>query len=181
MASSARKLLTHFVWVVLLLPSGHAFSQSTASAVDSAEQSFRYISSVLNTFQTTGRLVNNPGIDGADLEAFVAVLVDYRQQFSAGFNVNSAMCQFYLDPENGRMTLAEKAEIAFSFLADLEDRRVKYLTVSRDFQDTIENEFGSLVLEKIQQLKLTAVSNQQLPTSVFDEAAVIGFIDSACV
>lgn len=150
------------------------------AAIESARQSFSYIASTLNTFHGTGRLVNNPGIDGADLEAFIDLLGAYREDFSAGFSLDSAMCQFYLDPENGRMTLEEKAEIAFSFLASLNSRLGRFVNVDVDFQQRLESEFGSLILDKIQQQKLTSVSNQQLPTSGFDEAAVIAFIDSAC-
>ena len=39
--------------------------------ITDAEQTYSYIASTLNTFRTTGRLVNNPGIDGSDLEAFL--------------------------------------------------------------------------------------------------------------
>ena len=36
--------------------------------ITDAEQTYSYISSTLNTFRTTGRLVSNPGVDGSDLE-----------------------------------------------------------------------------------------------------------------
>lgn len=165
---------------LLLLLSSPANSQSDPAAIESAQQSFKYIISTLNTFHSTGRLVNNPGIDGADLEAFIDVLDAYREEFSFGFNLNSAMCQFYINPENGRMTLEEKAEIAFSFLANLKSRVDRYVGVDSHFQQALKNEFGSLILDQIQRQRETAVSNQQLPTSSFGEAAAIGFIDSAC-
>ena len=168
------------VKVTLLLSSSSANSQSAPVAVESAQHSFNYIISTLNTFHSTGRLVNNPGIDGADLEAFIDVLDAYREEFSFGFNLDSAMCQFYLNPENGRMTLEEKTDIAFSFLANLKSRLERYVGVDRDFQQTLKNEFGSLILSQIQRQSVTAVSNQQLPASSFGEAAVIGFVDSAC-
>jgi len=165
---------------LLLLLSSSANSQSVPAAIESAQRSFNYIISTLNTFHSTGRLVNNPGIDGADLEAFIDVLDAYREEFSVGFNLDSAMCQFYLNPENGRMTLEKKVEIAFSFLANLKNRLDRYVGVDRDFQQTLKNEFGGLILDQIQRQRIKAISNQQLPTSSFGEAAVIGFIDSAC-
>jgi hypothetical protein len=163
-----------------LFLSSPANSQSTQAAIESARQSFAYITSTLNVFNSTGRLVNNPGIDGADLEAFIDVLDTYREQFSSSFNLDSAMCQFYLDSANARMSLEQKAEIAFSFLSDLTDRLDRFEGIDADFQETLESEFGSLILEQIKRQKLTVVSNQQLPTSGFGEAAVIAFIDSAC-
>ena len=163
-----------------LLLSSPANSQSAQAGIESARQSFTYITSTLNAFNSTGRLVKNPGIDGADLEAFIDVLDIYREQFSSSFNLDSSMCQFYLDSENARMSLEEKAKIAFSFLADLTSRLDRFEGVDADFQKTLEVEFGSLILEQIRRQKLTVVSHQQLPTSDFGEAAVITFIDSAC-
>lgn len=154
---------------------------SAQSTIESAEQSFRYITSTLQTFRNTGRLVNNPGIDGADLEAFIDLLDFYQQQFSSGFNRDSAMCQFYLDPENGRMTIEERAEISFSLLRDLDDRIARYVSVDEEFQNEIADEFGTFLLDNINEQKTESVANQQLPASQFDEAAMISFIDSACI
>jgi hypothetical protein len=53
--------------------------------------------------------------------------------------------------------------------------------VDAEFQDTIEYEFGRILLNNINQQKLSSSSNQRLPTLEFDEAAVISFIDSVCV
>ena len=157
-------------------------SESTIAGdeLKSAGASFRYINSTLQTFSTTGRLVKNPGIDGADLEAYLEYLQFFYDEFSSGFNRNSAMCRFYMDPENGRMTLEEKAELSFSFLRSLEDRVARYLAIDREFQTTIEDQFGSILLRNINEAKVGAVSNQRLPSTNFDEAAVISFIDSVC-
>ena len=146
----------------------------------SADASFRYINSTLQTFSATGRLVNNPGIDGADLEAYLEYLQFFYDEFGSGFNRNSAMCRFYMDPENSRMTLEEKAELSFSFLRSLEDRVARYIVTDREFQITIEDQFGSILLRNINEAKIEAVSNQRLPSTSFDEAAVINFIDSVC-
>ncbi|MFK7864198.1 MAG: hypothetical protein AB8B95_08250 [Pseudohongiellaceae bacterium] len=167
--------------VCALLFNGSAFSQSEPLEVESAMQTYRYLTSTLRMFTNTGRLLNNPGIDGSDLEPFVDMLVLYRGHFDANFSINSAMCQFYLNPENGRMTLEEKAEIALSFLPSLDVRILRYVEIDSDFKRTMELEFGGLVLEKIEDLKKTVESSQQLPTSNFNEAAAVTFIDSACV
>ncbi|MBS24961.1 MAG: hypothetical protein CMQ28_04900 [Gammaproteobacteria bacterium] len=137
--------------------------------------------STLRTFRETGRLVNNPGVDGSDLEAFIELLDFYYDQFSSGFNSDSAMCRFYRDPDNGRMTIEERAEISFSLLRELPDRIERYITVDEDFQNELADEFGTFLLDNINQIKIASLSNQQLPSSEFDEAAVISFIDSACI
>lgn len=156
-------------------------SSIAQSAIASAEASFSYIASTLQTFRNTGRLVNNPGIDGADLEAFIDLLEFYYDEFSRGFNRDSAMCQFYLDPENGRMTIEDKAALSFSFLRDLDDRVELYMSVDEEFQNQVVDEFGSFLLDKINADKLESSNSQRLPASEFDEAAIISFIDSMCI
>ncbi|MFT4861190.1 MAG: hypothetical protein ACI95C_000391 [Pseudohongiellaceae bacterium] len=155
-------------------------SLSVAQSIDSADESFAYIKSTLDTFNGTGRLVKNPGIDGADLEAFIAVLNEFDAAFREEFSQTSAMCRFYLDPNNARLTIQERAEIAFSTLSDLDRRVTKFKTVSQEFASAIQDEFGRIVLENIQEFEKTAVSYLHLPSSNFDEAAQISFIDGAC-
>lgn len=149
-------------------------------SIASAESSFKYIANTLDTFRGTGRLVNNPGIDGADLEPFIEYLQDFYQQFSQSFNSDSAMCRFYRDPENGRMTIAERAELSFSYLRALEARVDRFVSIDEEFQDVLEEQFGSILLRNITALKVDSISNQQLPASDFDEAAMIGFLDTMC-
>ncbi len=153
----------------------------TQSDLTGAETSFLYIASTLQSFRNTGRLVNNPGIDGADLEAFLDLLEMYYQEFTNNFGSNSAMCRFYMDPENGRMEIEEKARLSFSFLPELEDRIKYYLVVDSQFQENLETEFGSILQANVNQQKLSSRSNQRLPSSEFEEAAVINFLDSACI
>lgn len=173
-----RNLAKFLVSLLIAIHSSWAIGQSN---LESAETSFKYIANTLQTFRTTGRLVNNPGIDGADLEAYIALLDTFYEEFSRGFTGNSAMCQFYFDPENGIMTIEEKAELSFSFLRSLEDRIKRYIAIDHEFQAMVEQEFGSYLMRNINDAKVTAVSNQRLPSTEFDEAAVISFIDTMCI
>ena len=168
---------TMLVFCLTLQPAAAADS---GVSISNAEASFRYIASTLRRFHDSGRLVNNPGIDGADLEEYFSLLRDFYTRFSQDFGADSAMCQFYTDPENSRMTIADRAELGFSFLLELDDRVVRYLQVERDFQEAVEREFGSILLSNINNAKGDTVSNQRLPTSEFDEAARINFADTAC-
>jgi hypothetical protein len=166
--------------LAVLVPHGALAAQQGQSGVSSAEASFGYINTTLQVFRNTGRLPNNPGIDGADLEAFIDLLQVYYQQFSRDFNRNSAMCTFYMDPENGRMTIEDRAELSFSFLPDLDTRIQRYLAIDAEFQQMLIDEFGSLLLANINRLKLETRSNQRLPVANYDESAVISFLDSVC-
>ena len=148
--------------------------------VSDAEQTFAYISSTLNTFKTTGRLVNNPGIDGSDLESFIDLLEYYFAEFSDDFNAESEMCGYYLNPENSRMAVEEKAQISFSFLNSLEARIEKFLAVNEDFQEELAEDFGTFLLDNVNKLKPQSVSQLRLPSSLFEEAAAINFLDSYC-
>ena len=170
-----------YLFLIFLVTIAFPLHSHSQSSIESAEASFRYVHSTLSTFRDTGRLVNNPGVDGSDLEAFIELLDFYYEQFSSGFNSDSAMCRFYRDPDNGRMTIEERAEISFSLLWELPDRIERYITVDEDFQNELADEFGTFLLDNINQIKIDSLSNQQLPLSEFDEAAVISFIDSACI
>ena len=151
-----------------------------ADDIEDAEASFNYISSTLQTFRGSGRLVNNPGIDGSDLEHFIALLDEAQLSFSQRFNSESAMCRFYRDPENSRMTIEDRAELSISFLRDLADRVTLYISANAEFEEAVEDQFGRIVLDSINAIKFDSVSNQRLPSSAFDEAATINFLDSMC-
>ncbi len=150
------------------------------SAVNDAEQSFNYISSTLNAFQASGRLVNNPGIDGSDLEAYLDLLRYYYDEFSRDFNRDSPMCDFYRDPDNSRMTIEKKAEISFNILSDLDKRVDHYIVTNDSFQNQLADEFGTFLLDNVVELKAQSTTSHGLPASVVDEAGMISFVDSAC-
>jgi hypothetical protein len=65
-------------------------------------------------------------------------------------------------------------------LRDLPARLDRYISIDQDFQDEVEIQFGSILKDNINVIKLDAVSNQRLPASEFDEAAKINFADTAC-
>ena len=50
---------------------------------------YSYVRDTLNTFEKTGRLEPNPGIDGADIEAFIALLERSLAMFDA---IESGKC-----------------------------------------------------------------------------------------
>lgn len=172
------KIQLLFVMFLMLFSIQGVMAQESPA---SAESSFKYIANTLDKFHGTGRLVNNPGIDGADLEPFIEYLQDFYQQFSQSFNSDSAMCSFYRDPENGRMTIAERAELSFSYLRALDARVDRFIAIDEEFQNMLEKQFGSIVLANITAIKADSISNQQLPAAEFDEAAMINFLDTMCI
>ena len=78
------------------------------------------------------------------------------------------------------MTIEERAELSISFLRDLADRITLYISVNVEFKDNVDDQFGRIVLDYINVIKVESVSNQRLPSSAFDEAATINFLDSMC-
>lgn len=148
--------------------------------MSSAEASFAWIASTLQTFHRTGRLANNPGIDGADMEQFLELLETYYAEFRRDFGPDSSVCSFYLDPQNGRMTIEDRAELSFSMLPNLEMRNTRYLAVDAAFQEAVETHFGSRLLASINAAKSSARSNQRLPTANFEQSVIINFLDTNC-
>lgn len=175
-----RNHLTRLAGLIVLLGLG-GFSAAQDEGIASAEQSFHYLAATLQTFRNSGRLVNNPGIDGADFEHFIELLEEFHSRFLSGIGPDSALCRFYRDPENGRMTIEERAEIAYGFLPSLENRLRRYLEIDAAFQQAVANSFGTRVLDRINQIKTESVSNQMLPTWEYDEAARINFADGMCI
>ena len=173
-------LLSKLAGVLVLLCLGSiAVAQDDGAA--SAEQSFYYLAATLQAFRNSGRLVNNPGIDGADFEHFMELLEEYHGRFLRDIGPESPLCSFYRDPENGRMTIEERAEIAYSFLPSLENRLRRYIEIDAAFQEEVAKSFGTRVLDRINQIRSESVSNQILPTWEFDEAARIAFADGMCI
>ncbi|PCJ27560.1 MAG: hypothetical protein COA96_03405 [SAR86 cluster bacterium] len=154
--------------------------QAQEKIVD-ADSSFKYIATTLQTFRGTGRLVDNPGIDGSDLEYFILLLEEFYQQFSRSFNGESAMCQFYRDPENSRMTIEERAELSFSYLGSLSNRINRFTKTNEEFQEQVEEQFGTILLNNIISLKVSSISYQELPSQEFNESERISFLDSECI
>lgn len=166
------------IGLVVLLP--WSVPSAGQSALASAESSFAYIASSLQTFQRTGRLADNPGIDGADLEFFIDLLETWYGEFRRNFGPASVTCAFYMDPANGRMTIEERAQLSFGMLPDLEARNARYIAVDREFQADVVAHFGSLLLRNINDAKTAARSNQRLPTANFEQSVIINFLDTAC-
>ena len=78
------------------------------------------------------------------------------------------------------MTIEDRAELSISFLRDLADRVTLYISANAEFEEAVEDQFGRIVLDTINAIKFDSVSNQRLPSSAFDEAATINFLDSMC-
>tara|TARA_B100000945_G_C20330372_1_gene572089 strand:+ start:389 stop:916 length:528 start_codon:yes stop_codon:yes gene_type:complete len=169
-----------FIALLVLLVGSISISNAQTEIID-AEQTYSYISSTLYTFKTTGRLVNNPGVDGSDLESFLELLEFYSDEFSDEFNSESPMCEFYLNPENSRMTIEERAQVSFSFLRSLDERVEHYLFVNGNFQEELAEKFGTFLLDNINQAKKQSASHLRLPSASFDEAAAVNFLDSTCL
>ena len=173
--------MKQFKLLVLILPV--LIFGSGLAQIDngSAESTFKYLANTLQVYRTTGRIAVGLGLDGADYEHFLAIVEGAYEEFSRDFSSDSAMCQFYLDPENFRMTIEGRAELSFSFLGDLDVQATRYRQIDDDFLNLIEREFGTILLEDLLAAKAQAVSNHRLPSSSFDEAAVINFADTACI
>ena len=169
-----------FIALLVLLVGSISISNAQTEIID-AEQTYSYISSTLYTFKTTGRLVDNPGVDGSDLESFLELLEFYSDEFSDEFNSDSSICEFYLNPENSRMTIEERAQVSFSFLRSLDERVEHYLFVNGNFQEELAEEFGTFLLDNINQAKKQLASHLRLPSASFDEAAAVNFLDSTCL
>ena len=65
--------------------------------------------------------------------------------------------------------------------SEIDEIRLMFDKVNKDFKEELADEFGTFLLYNINQVKKQSVSHQRLPSSLFDEAAVISFLDSMCI
>jgi len=164
----------------ILLPLSQSLSAAEpAQEIADAEASFHFIVTTLQT-RSEDSLPSGLGIDATDHARFVALLEVTYQGFSRDFNSESAMCRFYRDPENARMTIEERADLSRLYLRDLDARLERIVAANAAFKNALVEQFGSELLADINVAKQSAVSNQRLPTSRFDEAALISFLDAMC-
>lgn len=164
---------------VLIFFSSPLFAQS-AEEVTSAESTFKFISSNLQNFQRTGRIDDAIGIDGSEYQFFIELLQDSYAEFSEYFSPQSSFCDFYLDPMNGIMEIEERAGVAFEYIPELAVRLENYINLDQEFQGNIAESFGTIVLERIRQMKLESTSFEYLPTWELDSSEILGFADTAC-
>ena len=90
---------TSYALAMLLSLGGLSAQKVQAAPGDSASAErlsslglYSYVRDTLTTFETTGRLEPNPGIDGADIEAFVALLERSLSMFDA---IQVAKCAIF--------------------------------------------------------------------------------------
>ena len=148
--------------------------------ITNAQTNFNFIANVLQSFQRTGRLSDEIGLDGSEYQDFIRLLENSYQQFTRDFSPDSNFCKFYNDPENAIMEFEERAVLGFQYLPGLRGRQELYLKVSREFEQDILNSFGGIVLDRIRRLRLSSASFEYLPTRDLDAAETVNFADNAC-
>ncbi|MEX2130802.1 MAG: hypothetical protein WD772_04900 [Pseudohongiellaceae bacterium] len=121
-----------------------------------------------------------PGLDGSGHEDFLDLLRSVYVSFTQGIGTDSAMCRIYLDPENGRMELEERAVLAVSFLPPLVYRLQRFREIDLQFQQTVTDSYGGALLATIETQKFQVGSYEYLPTWEFNAAEAVHFADTAC-
>ena len=111
---------------------------------------------------------------------FIELLEDIQVRFPRSIGPDSPMCNFYRNPENARMTIEERAGIAYGFLPSLENRLRRYVEIDAAFRNALVDNFGSRALERINRIRSEYVSSAMLPIRKYDEAVRIAF-DSMCM
>lgn len=164
--------------LMLVVQSGQAATEEEAIA--SAEASFKFIASSLQHFQRSGQIDSVLGLDGSEYEDFLALMRSSYGEFKQGFERGSALCRFYLDPENGRIEIEERANMGMQYLPALSARLQRYREVDARFQEMLVNSFGGGLLNRIQNLKYQATSYEYLPSWDLNAAEAIQFADTAC-
>ena len=162
----------------VLLATG--FTVSAQPGAGSADATFKFIASQLQSFERTGQIDASLGLDGSEYEDWLELLRTTYAQFKRGFTADSALCRTYLDPENGRMEIEERAQLAISLLPTLEQRLRYYQDQDALFQEAVQTSFGGGLLSRIDAQKGAASNYEYLPSWNLNVEEAIHFADTAC-
>jgi hypothetical protein len=163
-------------WLLVSAPSASGQQEQVVSA----EQSFKFIASTLQSYSRDGRIQSEIGIVQDRLKDFIDLLKLHYREFTEGFSPASNFCNFYRDPDNGLIEIEERAVLAFQYLPTLPRRQERFLNVDQKFRQQVEASFGAAVLATIEQMKPQARHFEYLPLGEMYGEDMINFADTAC-
>ena len=174
------KVLAVLLWITLSgFPPDQAMAQDLTS-IESASQSFKFISNTLQSYRRSGSINEEIGVPADRLTEFVGVLQESYESFTESFGPDSGFCNFYHAPNNAIMEIEQRAGLAFRFLPSLNVRLESYRALDQEFVMRVGAIFGDSVVENIQRVKPATARFEYLPVVDMLAGDVVNFADTAC-
>lgn len=149
-------------------------------AADGIEASYKFIAGSLQQYRRDGRLPVDFGLSQEQQVRLVSLMQVAYAGFRRGLEVDGRFCRFYLDPQNGRIELEERALLAMNYLPSVTARMEHYRATELGFQQQVREIFGAGLLEVIESRKHEVGSYEYLPVLELDGAESVHLADTFC-
>ena len=132
--------LSRFLKVTTLVLQFGLVDYGSAQEDRDGSLAYYFVSNTLMSFNLTGQIEPNPGLDGSDIEEFLSILEQYDQLFNQDFSAGSVFCRRYL--ESSEIPSTEAFDLLFS--DGVWEGKVKRL--GENFWRELEEKFGSRLM-----------------------------------
>lgn len=154
----------------------------SAQRVQDGWLAYYFVSNMLQSFNLSGQIEPNPGLDGSDIEEFLSILEKYDQLFKQDFSAGSAYCRRFSDsPE---LAVTDSFDVLFGDGA----WRKEVSRFGENFWTELGEKFGSRLMsgavdrafELAKHPEIATEYRVALPTIDFTVKERIGFSKQHC-
>ncbi|MFM1895449.1 MAG: hypothetical protein RLZZ385_523 [Pseudomonadota bacterium] len=159
----------------MILPVPSAVAQTELD-----DATFRFVAASLQAVRREGQFPAALQLMDGQAVLLLDLLDQSYHRYKQGVEPDSPFCRFYMDPENGRMEIEERAAKAFLYLPPLASRLERYHQATLEFEDKVRRGLGDSVWTHIAAARLQAASFEYLPSWELAAEEKIHFADTVC-
>lgn len=134
--------LSRFVKITILVFQFGLLGHGSAQEDQDGSLAYYFVSDMLMSFNLSGQIEPNPGLDGSDIEEFLSILEQYNHLFTQDFSAGSVFCRRYL--ESWEMAATGAFDLLFSDGVWEE----KVVSLGENFWRELEEKFGSRLVSR---------------------------------
>ncbi len=134
--------LSRALKVIILIFQFGFVAYGGAQGVQDGSLAYYFVSNTLQSFNLSGQIEPNPGLDGSDIEEFLSILEKYDQLFNQSFSAGSAYCHRF--SESPELAVTEAFDTLFSDGAWWKG----VIRFGENFWTELEEKFGSRVMSR---------------------------------
>lgn len=174
--------LVRALFLTLVLGGGLTLPAASQAqdAATVAETTFKWVAATLRSLDREGALPATLALPDGRQDVFIALLREAYAGYTRGIAPNDPFCRYFLDPENGRVELEDRATRGFGLLPPLADRLRHFAEVTEALRTGVIAQVGGETWTAIEAQRRSAVSFEYLPVWALDAAERVHFADTAC-
>lgn len=132
--------LSRFFKVAIFIFQFGLIGHGSAQEDQDGTLAYYFVSNTLMSFNMSGQIEPNPGLDGSDIEEFLSILEQYDQLFNQDFSAGSIFCRRYSESQEIAITKAFDVLFSDGFW------KAKVARFGEDFWRELEEKFGSRLM-----------------------------------